>query len=165
MSIPTYRQEQEEFLESLMEMLTLSGYKPKIKEDYPAIQIKLKEMNDTKLLIFANPENFTSFTGNSFSKKLEVRYKNVLDKYECMIHFTGDLELVEGWETLVKYDEFVDHQHEGGLMDGPVEEPIDEPSFIEKLIARREENLPGGFVMMSTAEVMASRRSAYDFAF
>lgn len=115
MSTKSYSQEQIEFLESLMEMLTLSGYKPKMKEDYPAIQITLKEMNGTKLLIFANPENFTSFSGMSFSNKLEVRYKNVLDVYECMIHFTGDLELVEGWETLVKYDEFVEHQQEGGL--------------------------------------------------
>jgi len=160
----SYSEEQIEFLESLMEMLTLSGYKPKMKEDYPAIQIKLNEMNGTKLLIFANPENFNSFSGMSFSKNLEVRYKNVLDEYECMVRFTDDLELVEGWKTLENYDEFVEHQKEGGLSDGPPVDMAVEPSFIEKLISRREENLPGGFVLLSTAQVMANRRSAYAFA-
>lgn len=149
-----------------MDMLTLSGYKPKtyFEDGDPVLTIKLKEMNGQKLRIYANPENWHGFV-MSVSKQLEVRYADKFDEYGSFARFTGDLELLEGWSVLQNYDLFIEHQQEGGLMDGPVEEQIKEPSLMEKLLARRAENLPGGFVTMSTAEVMASRRSAYNFAF
>ena len=166
MSIPTYRQEQEEFLESIMDMLTLSGYKPKthFEDGDPVLTIKLKEMNGQKLRIYANPENWHGYV-LSVSTQLEVRYADKFDEYDSYARFTGDLGLVEGWSVLQKYDDFIDHQCEGGFS-YPIPEPVKaKPSLMEKLIARRDENLPGGFVMMSTEEVMESRRSAYDFAF
>ena len=117
-----YLAEQIEFLESIMEMLALSGYKPKLeldgtdKDAEPLIQIKLKEMNNVKLWIFANPENFSMFNMSAVtSKKLEVRYADHADEHDSHVRFMGDLGLIEGWETLTNYSEFVDHQHEGGF--------------------------------------------------